>query len=362
MEKGKISGIQVTFLMVWTIVSTGILYLPITISRHVTKDAWMIPITFLASIFIALISTNMGLKYPGQTVIQYSQSLAGKIAGKGLGLILIFWFVTTSAIVVREFGEFIVVTMPSTPMIIMNTLIVLLACYAVKSGLEVMGRVSELLFPVVFFSITVVIVLVFGEVDLKRLLPMFDRGILPVIRGTMTPLSYGGEIITIMMLIPFMNKPASARKSAIFAVLIVASIGAQIETITTAVFGESRERMIFQHFHLIRMINVAQIFERMDIVFVVTIFLGIFVKLAVLLYCSVLSMAQWLNLKTYKPLVLPTGVIVTAYSILFFENINKLIEFLDDIFPPYALTVEVGIPSILLILFYLKRYGGKKSA
>jgi spore germination protein KB len=56
------------------------------------------------------------------------------------------------------------------------------------------------------------------------MLSVLDNGILPVIRGTLTPLSFGGEIIAIMMLIPYLSPSSVARKSAVYAVLIVGLI------------------------------------------------------------------------------------------------------------------------------------------
>lgn len=354
MENGKISEKQLVFLMVWTIVATGILYLPITIGMHVTKDAWMIPLTFTASIFIALLATSIGSKYPDKTIIQYAPTIMGKLAGKVIGLVLILWFIIVCSIALREFGDFMDISLPRTHMIIPMGILVLLACYAVRSGLEVIGRVSEILFPFVFISIFIVVMLVTGEMKLERLLPVLEEGILPVLRGSMTPISFGGEIITILMLIPFLNRPGAARKSSVFAILIVASIGMQIETITTAVFGDVRSRLLFPYFHLIRMIDIGDLLQRLDIVFVVVIILGIFVKITVLLYCSVLSAAQWANMHTYRPIVFPMGVIISAFSLVFFDNIIELIYFLDNIFPAFALSTELGIPTILLIFNYIR--------
>ncbi|MCL6610488.1 MAG: spore germination protein [Peptococcaceae bacterium] len=355
MEGGKISGTQLTFLMVWTIVSTGILFLPVTISRHVVQDAWLVAVFFaIGGLPMALVLSNLGLKFPEQTVIQYSQDILGKTGGKAVGLVLIWWFVTTNAITIRELAEFIVTVMPKTPVVVVGGVMILMTSFTLKSGLEVLGRVSEALFPVLFFSITLVIILVFKEADFKNLLPVFDNGVLPVIRATMTPVSYAGELVTMLMLVPFLNRSRAARKSSVLAILLVGAIGLQIESLSTAVFGELRKELLLPHFSLIQWISIANFIERLDAIFMGLIIVSIFLKIAVLQYCSVLSIAQWLNLRTYQPLIIPVGVITLALSVLMFDNVLDLIDFLDNIFPPYALTVEIGIPVLLLIASFFR--------
>ncbi len=359
MEGGKISEAQLTFLMVWTIVATGILFLPMTIGRHVTKEAWLVAVFFIAgTVPVALLVAAAGDGFQGRTVTQYARATMGRVGGGILSLVLIAWIYITGAIVLREFGEFMFVAMPHTPMLLISGIFIALSCYAVKLGVETAARLGEFFFAPVFFSITVVLVLVIKEADLKNMFPVFEYGVLPVIRASLTPLGYGGEILTALLIVPFLNRPRVARISLAVAVVIVGTIGLQIESLSTAVFGDLRERLVFPHFHLIRMISIGNILERVDALFMVIIIAGIFIKLTVFLYCGALSVAQFGNLRSHRPLVLPAGVIFTAFSNCFFDDINELVDFLDYIFPPFALSVEIGIPAALLISGYFKHKAG----
>lgn len=45
-----------------------------------------------------------------------------------------------------------------------------------------------------------------------------------------------------------------------------------------------------------------------------------FMKITVCLYAFVLGLAQWLNLKDYKPIAMPAGLLMLALSTYVYEN------------------------------------------
>lgn len=61
--------------------------------------------------------------------------------------------------------------------------------------------------------------------------------------------------------------------------------------------------------------------------------LGIFLEIAVFHYCSVLSITQWLNLSSYKPLVLPVGAITLTLSVIIADNLSELLEAINTLIP-----------------------------
>jgi len=83
--------------------------------------------------------------------------------------------------------------------------------------------------------------------------------------------------------------------------------------------------------------------------------LGVLVKVALFYYVFTLGSAQWLNLKDYKPLVLPAGVILVAMSVLMFANLQELSGFMKPyIATPYTLIFILVIPVILLLIDFVK--------
>ncbi|MGM0890318.1 MAG: GerAB/ArcD/ProY family transporter [Bacillota bacterium] len=83
MEKGKISSLQMAIMMYPTIVATAVLGLPSITAKYAQNDLWLSPI--LASL-IGYVTVYIAYKlhelYPKQTVIQFSEHILGRFAGK----------------------------------------------------------------------------------------------------------------------------------------------------------------------------------------------------------------------------------------------------------------------------------------
>ncbi|MFZ5644691.1 MAG: GerAB/ArcD/ProY family transporter [Bacillota bacterium] len=86
---------------------------------------------------------------------------------------------------------------------------------------------------------------------------------------------------------------------------------------------------------------------------------GVFTKIAIFYYAVVLGTAQLLNLKDYKSVVLPVGVILAALSILSVNNSPEMIKYLSTGFPPFSFLFQWIIPLALLAVSIIR---GNKAA
>ena len=116
-----------------------------------------------------------------------------------------------------------------------------------------------------------------------------------------------------------------------------------------------RPRAVFPSFMILSEVLVGG-FLRIDAVFVVLWMSGILVKLVIFYYAAVLSTAQLLNLSDYKPVVLPIGVIQTAFSILFFKNSVEINTLSIEAFPVYLYLFEWMIPLALLLIAIIRGF------
>src|SRR6476620_12248194 len=109
MEKGKISALQMAFMMYPTIIATAILSVPSVIAKYAKNDLWLSPI--LASI-VGYVTVYLAYKlhqlYPKQTVIQFSEQIIGRFLGKIFGFIFLFIYIQATGHVIRGYAEFIV--------------------------------------------------------------------------------------------------------------------------------------------------------------------------------------------------------------------------------------------------------------
>ena len=364
LERGKISCTQTVYLLINLVGATAVVFLPAITAQDAGRDAWMVPVlTTLPGIYLALVIASLGKRHPGQTLIQYLQTALGSWLGKAAGLFYLFYFLHTNALIIREFGELMVtIIMPRTPLVVFHVTILLLCAWAIRGGLEVLARVMEFTWPVILILFMTAILLTANEIDPLRLLPVLENGLMPVISASLAPTGWRGEIILLAMFLPFMTRPREGGLCAIIAVVAIGFILTADAMINTAVFGPVVERMTFPAFSLVRTVSVANFIERIDAVLVAVWVIGMFGKIALFYYAAVLGAAQLANVKDYRPLVVPVGVLLAALSIYVAGNSRELVEHIAQIWPLFAYLFEYIAPTLILILTAVKgRHTGSGS-
>jgi spore germination protein KB len=197
------------------------------------------------------------------------------------------------------------------------------------------------------------------EMELKNLTPVLADGLMPVVKGTYRQLLFFGETIVMAMFLPYLNIPQRARRSTIIAVIITGLLGICVIIGTIAVFGAITAHLKFPTLSLARYISIGNFIERAEALIILMWIGGGFVKITIFHYCAVLALAQWLNLKDYRPLAIPIGVILVILSIILWENIVEVVELIKKTLPVPFLIIEAGIPAVLLIVAMVRRKGDK---
>lgn len=359
LEDGRISNKQAILLMIMTIAPTAILFLPTMIYKEAKQDSWLsVVLVSVFGIIVAYIITTLGLMFKDKTIIQYSEIIAGKPLGKLIGLIYCIFFIYINTFVVREAAELLVGPFfPETPLLFFSIGIILVSIYIVCSGLEVLARANEVIFLLFVIAAGAILVLVFKDMEFKNLAPVLAEGLVPVAKGTYRQIVFFSETIVMAMFIPYLNIPQKARKSATIAVVFVGLLEICSLVGVVTVFGTQTARLKYPFLSLARYISITEYIERVDPLIMLMWVGGGIVKIAVFHYCAVLAIAQWLNLKDYRPLVVPVGIILVVFSIILWGNTIELTEQIAKMVPVPFTIIQAGIPAVLLITAKLRRKG-----
>jgi spore germination protein KB len=357
LEKGKITSVAVFFSLMNVIGATAVVALPGTAARFAGRDAWLVPIvSSISGLVVILLVTELGRRFPGKTLIEYTQEILGSWVGKVIGALYMIFFILISSVIIREFGELFATTlMPHTPILIFHISIVLLAAYSIRSGLEVIGRLSELILPWVIILYVTVILFSLQTADFQRLLPVLENGFSPVLLGSVVTFGWWGEVVVLAMLLPYLAVPRKGKTIGVWSVLLLSFILIFDAVINTALFGPEAARTVFPSFMILSEVLVGG-FLRIDAVFVIFWMSGILVKLAIFYYAAVLGTAQLLNLSDYRPVVLPIGVIQTAFSILLFKNSVEIDALRIEAFPVSLYFFEWLLPLALLLIAIIRGF------
>ncbi|HLR61368.1 MAG TPA: endospore germination permease [Lentibacillus sp.] len=363
-EKGKISTLQMAILIYPTIIATAILLVPAITGEQARQDMWMSPIWASAAGFLsAFIAIQLNKRFPEQTIIQYSETIAGKFLGKVIGFVFIFFLAHICGVILREYGEFVKGNfLDTTPMIVILGSIAFVCALAVRGGLEVIARSAQIFVPVVTVLFIFVLLLLSPELNPANMLPVFEKGLMPSLRGAVVPAGWYLEFFMISFLLPFLRDRKKAVKWSAVTVIAVLITMVITNMVTLFVFGSLTPKFTYPVMEAARYISIAEFIQHMESVVMAIWVGGIFVKISVFFYAAVLSTAQWLNLSDYRPLVFPIALIVTVLGHWSASNLQELEIFLSETFPFYSFIFLAVIPVILLLAAAIRGKRSNKSS
>lgn len=361
MEKGKISSLQMAFMMYPTIVGTAIINVPAITGLFAKNDLWLSPIwasfTGFLAVYAAIQLHNI---YPNQTIIQYSGEAIGRISGKILGFMYVIFFALMNGHGIRIYAEFIVgAFLPKTPISVVTASMILICAFTVYTGLETIGRLGQLFFPVFFLPLILAILLLLPELHPQNIFPIMENGIMPSIKGAFAPQAWFGEFLLISFLLPFLSDIEKGRKWGIISVFFVMLTLVMVNLLVLFLLGANLASYSYPLLKASRYVSLADFLENLESAVMAIWVLGNFVKFSVTYYCLVLGTAQWLNLSDYKPVVFPLGLWTMIIS---FWGIPSQMESTEYStlkgFPYLSLVFQTLIPLSLLMIAVIRK--GKK--
>lgn len=357
----SLSGIQ----LFWIIVSFqcgNMLLLTISpVINDAQQDAWISSIIAgAAGLLIAYVSTKLSVLFPGQSIVQYSQAILGKWLGKLMIIPFFIQWYSVLGVILKEFGDFTIMTLlPGTPLwIITITMTLMLIFITFMGGIEAIGRCSELFGPFILTMIVLILLLNFPVMDWTRILPIYsDNGIIPIFKGVLSPVSFLGEVCMLTMLISFMKKPMEAPVRAILGLSVASFLLLVSCLFVIMVFGPGLSaNMSHPFFEMVRFISFGGFVENIDVFIVLIWIISVFIKLSLYFFISCYGTAQWLNLKSWRPVIWFVAPIIVIQSWLYPDVTVSDIGYVTKYWIPIVLPVNmVGIPLLLWIVAVIRR-------
>ncbi|MDM5154509.1 endospore germination permease [Bacillus sp. DX1.1] len=362
MEKGKISSFQMALMIVPTIIATAILIVPSITGKFAGRDMWISPIlASLNGFFTAFLMYRLHKIYPNKTFIQYSEHIIGRIPGKVLGFVYLFFFLHTCGSICREYADFVIGSfLPKTPMIVVLGSIIFVCAFAVRGGVEVIGRVAQLLIPLFILPLFLLILLL-SDLKPVNMLPIMEHGIMPSVMGAAVPQGWFAEIFMISMLLPFLTDREKGMKWSVFSVIVAMLTLTYTNIMGILHFGNSVISYAYPLFSAFRYISIAGFFEHLESVVITFWILGVFVKISVFYYALVLGTAQWLQCSNYRPIVFPLGFLLMLFGIWVASAEQEMTRFLGEVFPFYGALMFTLIPLLLLLIAIIHKKWKDKS-
>jgi spore germination protein KB len=359
-EKGKISALQSAMMMYLAIGPTIILNTPAITYKYAKQDMWISPIWALSGLITVYVALRLHRLYPGQNIVQASERIVGWFPGKLIGLIILFVYLYLLGIIIREYGEFLVgAFLHETPLIVVSGSMVLVTALTVRGGVEIVGRFAQLILPVFVALFLFILIPIIPDLRPSNMLPVMAGGMMPSIAGAGVLQALLSEFITVSFFLPFVTDQEKAAKSTLISLFAVILTLVVSNLATLLLLGEMTGNYTYPFLILARYISLAEFFTHLESLFMAIWVLGVFAKICVFFYVSVLGAAQWMNLSDYRPLVFPLGFILTLFSFWVAPSLQELMHAISTSVTFSLLTVLMVIPAVLCCMAWLKKRFGR---
>ncbi|MEK4234389.1 MULTISPECIES: GerAB/ArcD/ProY family transporter [Paenibacillus] len=352
LEKGKISIRQLTILVMLLTIGDSILVIPPSTTHYAKQNAW---ISSLIGMIVGLLAIFLYSKfaklYPNLTLIQVIQKVFGKWIGTIISLLTLMYFLIVTVGSMREVADFVTSEMlPGTPIPAILILFILIVIMATRLGIEVIGRTGEIFTPMVIILFLILTVAIIPQMEIVRMLPILEDGIKPVLRGSISISAYTFlEPVVFLMFLPYVNQQKKITKALLQGCFLGGIIIFLTVTVSVLVLGpDLTTRDIYPSYNIARRISVGGIFERVEAMIALMWMLTLFIEVTLYFYAFVLGLSQLLNLKEFRVLTLPTGMILIALAPLIAPNYTYYNAVFDNYWVYYIITFGLFLPLVLL--------------
>jgi len=115
---------------------------------------------------------------------------------------------------------------------------------------------------------------------------------------------------------------------------------------------------LFPTFSLARLIKITSlpIIERQDALFMVFWVAAMLLKITAFFFAGVLCLSQWCNLRDFRPIIIPSMILVMALARYNWKSIVDLFKFSEEVFPLSTLSINFFLTLILLLVAHLKGF------
>lgn len=328
------------------------------------QDAWLvILIALIPGFFLLWIYTRLQKNYPEKNFAEIIIELLENKLGIPLIILYSQYFIYLSVQVFTEFRELISITaLPKTSTKLILFTLMLLVIYSTCLGVEVIFRISEILFPFVLCSIIILYVLIIinGLLDFNNIRPILGNGItsdmLFEIFHVMT-FPYG-DILTFLMYWCYVNSKKVVVKTSFWAIglsgvllsfsliVIICTSGSKLASMETIPLLEST-----------RMVKIGTILTNLDVFAIIAFFIGGFFKGTIYFYAGVLAISSVIKKINIRWIIVLSALFIFVYGTILIKSfvfhrwlgIEVITKYMHAPF-------QLVIPLLLLFINWLKKF------
>lgn len=349
----QISSRQLGFLLFLLLTGSSFMYLP---ELSAGRDAWISGLLgSLFGVFILYLMIRLQTFYPGISIIRISEITLGKVARKLLSVLFLWVLLIDGILYLYDVLIFLNIIFPGLSTLLVSTLLILTAAYNLYKGINVSGRMGDLLiFVTLFFSI-VGFLLATPLMNLHNLTPVFTNW-KPIAGGILYAADWPyGEVLLLSLFLPFVSDLNEKRKTLYIWYFIAAILLVLKAVILVAILGPDLIHIIrFPLLEVFRRIAFSNL-QRIELFFFVMWFIIGMATIVISFQALFLGIKDYFNLKEGSSLILPLGLLLIVLTAYMIPTDIDLFSFESQLLPFHNLPVYLLYPGILFLAAMLKQ-------
>lgn len=353
----NVSTRQVILMGALFILVSSLISMPAQVLRIAKQDAWLaVPIVMLCAFLSLFITTTIQKRFPNETLLEILTKYV-PFVGKPIAFLYIVFFGIVLARDLRLLTDFVkVALLPLTPAIVIMGLTTVTVIVAATSGIEVLGRMTELFFPVFIAVFIIVAAILLRDADFKYVQPFFEYGMMRPVLGSWFVWGFLAEVIIMPLLFP---NPSLKWRTGFYSILIG---GMMLEGIlllaTLTLSGDVAGRLMYPSYELVRQVKVTDFLDRFDLLVVSIWMPTIFIKLAMDLYLVCNGLQLTFPALSAKHTTTPIGVFSIVTASWLFRNSLDVMR-MNRSWAAVATIVSLLIPLAMWGLFVIRKTTGR---
>lgn len=333
------------------------------VNTEAGNNGWFALLVACVMVFpIVLIYARLVKLHPEKNIFEILIIVFGKWAGRIVVVIMMFYCLHLSALVLRNFSEFIkVAVLPETPEIVVMIVTLLPVAYIVCSGMKTLGKWSSVSAAVISFVLLVTVLISINIYKLNYILPVLDIEppalLLTSVKIASFPL---GEIVVFLAVADSVRVKTSSYKCFIWGVYASAVLLMLVILRNTLTLGTMIEKMYFPSFIQAKIIKLSPSIERIEGLISFNFLLAGITKISVCVIAVAKGFSALFVTNDYKIFAMPSSILSLALALVLYKNVIQMFQFVQ-VYHYYASVFQVFIPVVLWVVSEIRNKVIKKS-
>ncbi|AEB76247.1 GerAB/ArcD/ProY family transporter [Clostridium botulinum] len=356
MDKESISAKQLEFF----IFTFGLgSYLLFNIGAGAGKQAWLASILSMAfSLPIVYVYGKIMSFYPEKNFYDVLEMTFGKITGKILIIIFVFHTFFLGAYVIRDFSDFIKLTVLfDTPIVVPMICIGILSVWILKAGIEVLSAWCQFFIRIILVIIPIVVILLLPQINSDKILPLFDGNIMDILKEAvnfvMFPMT---EVIIFLNIFNYVKPNSNMQVIFIKPIILGGILYTILIIINTMILGANTySQFYYPGYEAIKRLNFGGEFQRVEILVSGAFTIVQFTQINYCLLGVGKGIEKLFSLNNYRDVVVPIVILMINFAYIMFGNPMDSKDFSKNCWTIYASVPQLILPIIILIVILIKR-------